>query len=323
MKYNEYKIRFEQLKKIFKNKRILIYGTGKFFKEIQTTCNLSELNIIGITDKKYSLNPSIKEDFGYKTIPIFEINKHEPDYILVCVEDHKTIEKYLKKALDFEIISFKKRPSFNIVEIIRKYFLSKNNKLVLVKLNGKIIKNPKIKNLNIKFHGKNNYVEIHEPIQIRKKCNISCKNNSQVIIKPFNNYIETTFVLDNNSELNIGEYTTIFRANIYQNWGKGTTVNIGRDCMLSHDIYIRTTDAHAIYNKQTNELINPNKNINIGDHVWIGAKTTILKGSTIPDNSVVGACSLINKAFEEENTVIAGIPAKIVKREIKWSRETP
>ena len=39
----------------------------------------------------------------------------------------------------------------------------------------------------------------------------------------------------------------------------------------------------------------------------------ILKGSKIPSNSMIGACSLVNKEFTEENTVIAGSPAKIIK----------
>lgn len=32
----------------------------------------------------------------------------------------------------------------------------------------------------------------------------------------------------------------------------------------------------------------------------------------------VGACSLVNKKFEEEYTIIAGNPARVVKRQINW-----
>ncbi len=47
-------------------------------------------------------------------------------------------------------------------------------------------------------------------------------------------------------------------------------------------------------------------------NVWIGANTTILKGVTIGENTVVGAMSLVNKDLHS-NTVYAGIPAKKIK----------
>jgi acetyltransferase-like isoleucine patch superfamily enzyme len=48
--------------------------------------------------------------------------------------------------------------------------------------------------------------------------------------------------------------------------------------------------------------------------VWIAANTTILKGTKICDNTVVASNSLLNKEFQEGNCIIAGSPAKVVKR---------
>ena len=45
----------------------------------------------------------------------------------------------------------------------------------------------------------------------------------------------------------------------------------------------------------------------------------ILKNSIIPDNSVIGAYSVVAKKFDEENVVIAGNPARICKRNINWT----
>ena len=59
------------------------------------------------------------------------------------------------------------------------------------------------------------------------------------------------------------------------------------------------------------------------DFLWIGARTMVLKGAQIPSNSIVGACALVNKEFTEENTVLAGIPAKIIKRNVNWDRRGP
>jgi len=63
------------------------------------------------------------------------------------------------------------------------------------------------------------------------------------------------------------------------------------------------------------------KNVTIGNHVWVGAHASILKGSVIPNNCVIATRSVITKVFNESHAVIAGIPAKIVKHNIDWLRE--
>ncbi|MDV7697010.1 acyltransferase [Chryseobacterium soli] len=50
----------------------------------------------------------------------------------------------------------------------------------------------------------------------------------------------------------------------------------------------------------------------IEDNVWIGEGVCILPGVTIGENSIIGANSVVNKSFPK-NSVIAGIPAKIIK----------
>lgn len=99
---------------------------------------------------------------------------------------------------------------------------------------------------------------------------------------------------------------------------KGARIIIGDDCLFSKGISIRNEDGHTIIDNDTQECISLPKDTIIGNHVWIGWHVTILKGSVIGDNSVVGACSLVNKAFPESNVIIAGMPAKIIKRNINW-----
>ena len=71
------------------------------------------------------------------------------------------------------------------------------------------------------------------------------------------------------------------------------------------------------------ELLNPDSDIEIGNHVWVGQDVTILKNTKIGNNCVIGAGSLVNKNFIENNVVIAGNPAKIVKYDINWDRAIP
>ena len=56
----------------------------------------------------------------------------------------------------------------------------------------------------------------------------------------------------------------------------------------------------------------------IGKHVWIGRNASVHKGAVIPDGCVVGANSFVTHKFEEQNTIIAGTPAKVIKRNIRW-----
>jgi acetyltransferase-like isoleucine patch superfamily enzyme len=51
----------------------------------------------------------------------------------------------------------------------------------------------------------------------------------------------------------------------------------------------------------------------IGDNVWIGANSVILAGVTIGSNSVIAAGSIVNKNVQE-STLVAGVPAKVVRK---------
>ena len=51
----------------------------------------------------------------------------------------------------------------------------------------------------------------------------------------------------------------------------------------------------------------------IEDNVWIGERSTILKGVTIGRGSIVGCASVVTKSVPPYS-VVAGNPAKVVKR---------
>ena len=57
----------------------------------------------------------------------------------------------------------------------------------------------------------------------------------------------------------------------------------------------------------------------IGYHVWIGNRAILLKGVHIPNDCIIGTASVVTKRFEEEHVCIAGVPAKIVKRDVSWN----
>ena len=95
---------------------------------------------------------------------------------------------------------------------------------------------------------------------------------------------------------------------------------IGRRCMFSRKIEIRTSDAHSIVDRETGRRLNGAGSITIGDHVWVGLGVVINKGASIPADSVVGAMSFVNRSFDEQGVVLAGTPARVVRRGITWNR---
>jgi acetyltransferase-like isoleucine patch superfamily enzyme len=89
---------------------------------------------------------------------------------------------------------------------------------------------------------------------------------------------------------------------------------IGSNCAISWGVHIMDHDYHTIDEKPIN------KPIIIGNNVWIGSNVNILKGVNIPDNCVIAAGSVVTKSFDQENLLIAGNPAKVIREQISWKR---
>lgn len=88
----------------------------------------------------------------------------------------------------------------------------------------------------------------------------------------------------------------------------GSNVTIGQMVgILDHDHKYEITDDKMHLDGYTTAPIK------IGNNVWIGDKSSVLKGVTVGDNVVVGANTLINKNVPS-NCVIGGIPFKILKQ---------
>ena len=96
-------------------------------------------------------------------------------------------------------------------------------------------------------------------------------------------------------------------------------IEFGDNCLLSWDTLIMDSDFHKIKNEVGSE-INAPQPISIGDDVWIGCRCLVLKGAKIPNNSIIGASSLVNKPLGKENSLYAGSPCKLIKENVSWER---
>lgn len=176
-----------------------------------------------------------------------------------------------------------------------------------------------------------------------QKCNIEiCGDNNTIIISPKCYLIETSikifgnnntikldrqvcahygelYIEDDNGEIEIGD-NTLITGQTHLAVIEGTKIIIGCDCLFSSNIDLRTGDSHSILD-ENGKRINKSKDIVVGNHVWIGTKTILLKGSCLADNSILGAGSVLSKAITERNVAVAGNPAQIIKRNINWEKE--
>ena len=175
----------------------------------------------------------------------------------------------------------------------------------------KVIINPtfKIKGLEINFYGKNSTVIIHSSNKFDNSVlNIGDKN--LIIIKEdFNAYpykhFSIVYPMAKSSKLIIGKNVSMLGSSFYLHDEPNTSVIIGDDCLFSFNNIIWPSDGHTILDKEGN-ILNDGENIRIGNHVWIGMDVKILKGSKVPNNSIVGASAVYTKGSNPLITHISG-----------------
>lgn len=93
-------------------------------------------------------------------------------------------------------------------------------------------------------------------------------------------------------------------------------ISFGNDCLLSWDILIMDSDFHKILNMQ-GKTVNAPSPIRIGNHVWIGCRSTILKGVQVADHSVIAAGAVITKTLPDAHSIYGGNNLKL-KSDIDW-----
>jgi hypothetical protein len=93
------------------------------------------------------------------------------------------------------------------------------------------------------------------------------------------------------------------------------SIHIGHGCLISRMVFIYDADHHDIVNEE-GKVINPPRPVVIGDHVWIGLQSLLLRGSKIGDGAVIAANSLVGGKIKA-GTMASGNPARSYS-EIHW-----
>lgn len=130
-----------------------------------------------------------------------------------------------------------------------------------------------------------------------------------------------TFILtDDHSRLEIGADTTMTGPTLVAQGGR--RLSLGRDCMVAYGADLRCSDGHSVVDLASGENLNPAADVRVGDHVWIGIHSQVLKGVEIADHSIVAARSVVTRSVPGAS-IVAGNPARVIRTGITWDRRRP
>lgn len=145
------------------------------------------------------------------------------------------------------------------------------------------------------------------------KGNIVIGNNVEIL---------GTLIAEENGKISIGDNTTI-RGN--SRIAALESIEIGNQVIISNNVVICDNNNHptdptmrqkmsnsGFYSDYWEAKHSEKKKVVICDNVWIGERSTILKGVTIGRGSIVATCAVVTKDVPEY-AIVAGNPAKVVK----------
>ena len=132
---------------------------------------------------------------------------------------------------------------------------------------------------------------------------------SELNVDTFNVFAGSRVTINNNAKLSLG--TGYINHNCVIECFNSITIK--NNVKISEGVTIRDSDNHTILR----EGYKKDGPIVIEDDVWIGLNCTILKGVTIGKGCIIAAGTLVNKDCPPY-TLIAGVPGKVIKENIKY-----
>lgn len=114
------------------------------------------------------------------------------------------------------------------------------------------------------------------------------------------------FYADYGQNIKLGKNVFINEGCCFQDQGG---IEIGDDCLIGQQVVIATLN-HDLHPSKRKSMTA--KLVKIGNNVWVGAHATILSGVTIGDNAVIAGGAVVTKDVPK-NTVVGGVPAKVIK----------
>lgn len=170
--------------------------------------------------------------------------------------------------------------------------------------------------------GSSNKIEIENNCILQAK-QLKLANNSVLKIEDHVFIDGMEIFINEFSILTIGSKTNMQTGKIRT--GRNQKICIGRDCMFSWDVVLLGHDGHLLWDTTNGKCINNTDgklrdSITIGNHVWLGGEVAILPNTEIGSGSICAYRSVV-KGKVLNNCLIAGTIAKVVKKNVAWSKE--
>lgn len=163
--------------------------------------------------------------------------------------------------------------------------------------------------------GNNNKLNGPCSFGIDSYCNLNISDNNDIWKIEVHLFNYASLIVGNNNFLN---KTILITCHSY------TKTIINNFCIFASEVEIINGDGHSIFDNISKEKVNDMKLsgnvIEVRDHVWLCRRAMLLSGSHIGNGCIVGAGAIVNKNLGLNNCLIAGIPAKIKKKNISWCR---
>lgn len=114
------------------------------------------------------------------------------------------------------------------------------------------------------------------------------------------------FYTDFGKNITVGKNVFINACCHFQDQGG---ITLGDNCLVGHNVVFATLNHGFAPEERQSMLPAP---IVVGRNVWIGSNSTILRGVTIGDNSIIAAGSVVTKDVPA-NAIVAGVPARFIR----------
>jgi len=207
-----------------------------------------------------------------------------------------------------------------ILNVVFRKFVSRNSCFWNVKINGR----GKVRFTNAYLHktrfnlsGPNHSISVEGGIY-DSVINVYGENNTLIFSENTNVHNATIILRGNNLLFYIGEKSAIGGGR-FVIMGQSNQIEIGSNCMLADQLEVWSTDSHPIYDVEMN-MINPSAPVVIQNNVWIGSRTTVLKGVTVGEGAIIGMNSVVTRDVPKQ-CVCVGNPAKVIRSGVTWKRE--
>lgn len=273
------------------------YGAGQYFaKTAERIRNIITLDYI--CDRKWSSGEVQQEYKGIPVIPLNDLCQYA-SVLVVLFLGNASVLREVERELEEKKIDY-----VHVDELIG------SDKVI----DGQILKQEYPNGIYRDSEGN----EVYFPASVSDHLKITFYgHDNKLILKEHVDIGALNIQFGNYGICTINENTEIVSANFFIS---DASIKIGRDCLFSYQINLRTHDSHHIFDLDTHERLNKPENIEISDNVWISQGVTLLGGAKIGTGSVVGTGCITSSQFGDHK-IIAGIPGKIIKENICWSRD--